>query len=236
MATIMNNSGILFDDQTTQASRSDYVMRKYTSPATWDKPTALKSVKVTMVSGGGSGAAYAGTAQYQQGTGGGSGAYAVGYFPAPAITAPLTVTAGAGGAAKVAPDGTSSPGNAGGTSSFGSLMSVTGGSGGITQPAAASPGSGVQPGAAGGSGTNSASVLAVSGITSSVASQTGSPGADAALRYGIGGIYGIITTAATAGTGFGSGGGAQVNESRFPNGAMTSGAGAPGFVIVEEFY
>jgi hypothetical protein len=44
MATIMNNSGILFDDNTTQTSRSDYVMRVYTSPATWNKPTALKSV------------------------------------------------------------------------------------------------------------------------------------------------------------------------------------------------
>jgi len=235
MATSMNNSGILFSDNTTQASRSDYVMRKYTSPATWDKPTALKSVKVTMVSGGGSGACYGGTAQFQQASGGGGGAYAVGYFPAPAITAPLTVTVGTGGAAKVVAYGASVPGNAGGASSFGPLMTVTGGSGGNTQPAAASPGAGPQPGGAGGAGTNSASVLALSGIAAPLAAGTASPGGDAALRYGVGGLYGIGTILSYAGTGFGGGGGGHVSTGS-PQAPIASGAGTDGFVIVEEFY
>jgi len=246
MATIMNNSGIQFDDNTTQASRSDYVMRVYTSPATWDKPTALKSVKVTTLAGGGSGGAWGGPGGGGAG-GGAGGGYATGYFPAPAIIAPLTVTVGAGAARTLAVPTSYSNGNAGGTSSFGTLMSVTGGAGG-----AAGPGT-LPAGAAGGSGTTSASVLAVAGQSAAAGFNTFSPGADGALRYGFGGVgragAGGINGPGPAGdaapgTGYGSGGGGHSGPQSFfptPFAAQTvwpstSGAGTPGFVIVEEFY
>lgn len=242
----MNNSGILFSDSTTQASRSDYVMRVYTSPATWALPNNLKSVKVTMLSGGGSGGAVGGATTVGGAGGGGGGGYAVGYFPAPAITAPLTVTVGAGGTPVTVTGDAISYGVTGGASSFGSLMTVTGGAGGAVGNY--SPGQQTPPAdprlqrAAGGSGTTSPSVLAVPGQAAAGGFTSYSPGGDSALRYGFGGNGGPGDAAAfwAAPTflaqGYGAGsGGAYPGRGTTP--ALSKSEGAkPGFVIVEEFY
>jgi hypothetical protein len=96
----------------------------FTSPGTWTKPASATQVRVTVVGGGGS-------AYIQNGGYGGLGVSA--NVP---VSSPVAVTVGAGAAAQ--PGGAVVPG---GTSSFGSAVSATGGTGGGGSPGTASPGS-----------------------------------------------------------------------------------------------
>ena len=77
----------------------------FTAPGTWTKPASATQVRVTVV-GGGSGGSPA--------TNGGAGGLAVAIVP---VSAPVSVTVGAGGAFN----------STGGTSSFGPAVSATGG-------------------------------------------------------------------------------------------------------------
>jgi len=52
-----DSTTFLRGDQTWSEGGGDYIMRVYTGPATWTKPTGLKAVKVTVVGGGGNGGA-----------------------------------------------------------------------------------------------------------------------------------------------------------------------------------
>jgi hypothetical protein len=81
--------------------------------STWVKPQGVSMVKVTVIGGGAGGS---------NGSGG-FGGYAVAEVP---VTGDVTVTVGAGGAGK---PGGGVPGDAGGTSSFGTAVSATGGAG-----------------------------------------------------------------------------------------------------------
>lgn len=100
----------------------------FTSSGTFTVPAGVSLIKVTVVGGGGGGGGGYQASNYSNaggGTGGGGGV-AVGYVSVtPGST--HTVTIGAGGA------GTNSwsNGSAGGTSSFGSVLSATGGGGGL---------------------------------------------------------------------------------------------------------
>ncbi|NBP16958.1 hypothetical protein EBU95_21690, partial [bacterium] len=64
MAVTANGTHLLFNDGSTQstaaAAGGNYVLKQYTSPATWTKPANLKSVKVTVVGAGGNGGSYPG--------------------------------------------------------------------------------------------------------------------------------------------------------------------------------
>ncbi len=56
MPSSLNGTGVTFNDGTTQstaATASNYILRTYSSPATWTKPAGLKAVKVTVIGGGG---------------------------------------------------------------------------------------------------------------------------------------------------------------------------------------
>jgi len=190
----------------------NYALRAYASPNTWSKPAGLQAVKVTVVGAGGSGGNSSATPGGSAGAGGNGagGGVSVAYISAPSIPGPVSVTAG------------------GGTNSFGAFCSAT----------------------AGGAGTNG-STLNVSGAPSSSAGsgsggtfnipgqQGGAPGiSGGGSLYGFGGRHGNFNGANTpgsAGTGYGSGGGGGGGNTPAGN-TKPGGAGAPGIVVVEEFY
>lgn len=146
-----------------------YILNQYVAPATWTKPTGLKSVKVTIVGAGGTASASAGTSA--GGGGGGAGGTAIYYASAPSIPGPVAVTAGPG------------------TNSFGALASATAGSsGGPATPSSAGAGgaggsgSGGTVNVTGGTGTPGLSPFTGTNNGRGGASSMGGPGA-----YGSGG-------------------------------------------------
>ena len=202
----------------------------YSSPATWTKPGTVKSVRVTICAGGGGGI---GVNNGSGSAGGGGGAAGYGYFPAPSIPGPTAVTVGAAGTAGSAPGaGTQGSGGTGGTSSFGALISATGGAGGTAAPVVGNSGP-----AAGGTITSGPTVLGVNGGASpyyvAPSSTSGAGGPSMFGSGGIGRLTGVATNPGNPGVGYGSGGSGAAN----PNaGNAPGGAGTAGFVVVEEFY
>jgi len=202
------------------AGGGDYVMNSYLSPNTWTKPGTLKAIKVTVVGAGGTGgtvAAFSNPVPTTGVTGGGGGGGAtILYLDAPAIPGPVSVTAGAG------------------TNSFGAFCSATAGANAGTAPG---PASNVQQGATGGSGSggsfNMVGGAGVPGIAGSFQGIFGGLGGSSI--FGGGGFGGIRPfSAGSAGGNYGGGGGGAVRVGNNP--AANGGTGAPGIVIVEEFY
>lgn len=107
-------------------------VQTFTASGTWTKPSGASRTLVMLWAGGGSGGRGS-----TAGCGGGGGGFVMGWFAAGTLGATETVTIGAGGAAKTA----NGSGNAGGNSTFGSLLTSYGGGGGET---------GVEPGGGGG--------------------------------------------------------------------------------------
>jgi hypothetical protein len=139
--TLVSGSNIKTVNGSTVLGSGDLLLEKfvrteYTSPAVYDPPAGLKQIKVIVVGGGGGGGGARsnppGTWRY--GGGGAGGGTGIIYIPAPSIPGPVTVTVGAGGAGGPAPtsNNTITAGVTGGTSSFGSFISATGGQGAIT--------------------------------------------------------------------------------------------------------
>jgi hypothetical protein len=233
MPTSLLSTGVQFPDNSVQGVSSNYILRAYTSPATWTKPTGLKAVEVTVVGGGGAGR----PTEAFGASGGGGGGTSILYLPAPSVPGPISVTVGAGGSGPTA--------TAGGTSSFGPLASATGGAASVAAPAPP-PSPGIGPGGAGGAGSGGTvnipggqghpNILISVGI--------GSPafipgnGGDSLLGYGgkyqpnlqVDGTNGLLY-----GGGGSSGRGRTPTQPPFP-GTVAGGNGAAGIVIVEEFY
>lgn len=190
-----------------------YDLERYVAPATWIKPTGLKAVKVTVVGAGGAG----GPSPSGHSGGGGSGGAAILVIPAPSIPGPVAVTAGPG------------------TNSFGAFCSATAGGVGGT-----GAGASVTPGGAGGLGIGgSINIDGGRGDPAIVAAGPYIPvtGAGAPSILGNGGTMqagpGSGVLPAIPGTGYGSGG---AGVSRSPLTIPPASTGAPGIVIVEEFY
>lgn len=179
--------------------------QQFTASGTFTVPTGVTSISVDMSGGGGSGG-YGGDGSGQNGGGGGGGAGAVSAIQ-------LSVTPGASYAITVGAGASWSGGNgsAGGSTNFGSLLSVGGGGGGFQATAGGAGGSAGGPG-------GSPGISAVSG------SSTGGAGGNS--LFGTGGFGGPRTSVAGNGTGYGSGGGGGGGNGWSP------GAGAPGFVRV----
>jgi hypothetical protein len=190
-----------------------YNLEQYVAPATWTKPANLKAIKVTVVGGGGNSGAgnFLFPASTRTGGSGGGGGAAIEFIPAPSITSPtpgpVTVSITAGP----------------GTNSFGAFCSATAGGNG-TNATAPTPGtSGV-----GGSG---------SGGDINVTGQAGfnSPTIQLGGASGLGFGQNRIPTGGPVGVaGLDFGGGAVGGSGPAPTSPGASGA--PGIVIVEEFY
>lgn len=185
-------------------------VQSYVAPATWSKPATLIGIKVTVVGAGGNSASSPAATANAMGGGGGGGT-AIEWIPAPSIPGPVAVTAGSG------------------TNSFGAFCSATAGGAGGT-PVAASGGTG---------GAGSGGTLNFPGSGGNPAAGTtgsgGSGGNSIFGNGGAGGNQGISGSAGAAGGNYGGGGGGYGGSSTTPI-AKPASAGAPGIVIVEEFY
>jgi hypothetical protein len=240
MTTALNSVGTIFPDDTVQSSAWTGVRAQvFTSSGTFTVPSGITAVKVTVIGGGGAGATIP---RYYVGSGGGAGGTAIRYITGLTPNMSITVTVGA----------------AGGTSSFGSYCSATGGSAGTYD----SGGSGVPwPGGAGGVGSGgtinitggaggytvilnvptgpcSVAGFVMSGSGGGSSGQAGtigignsySPGGAGRIS-GMGGYGLYLNSTGVAATGYGNGGGGAYSISSSVG--LSGGAGSPGIVIVE---
>jgi hypothetical protein len=199
----------------------DYIATKFVSPSPWTKPALAKAIRVTVMGGGGNGGPVPATpiGGASSGGGGGGGA-AVSYFDAPAIPgSALTITAGAG------------------TNSFDVFLSVTGGGNATVTSAPTTPGAG------GAASTGTGNLFSFSGTPGTNGSLlTSGAGGNAAFYGWFGAASATRPAPATGGVNgnpapgqHGAGGSGAIKTSPSP-GAFTGGTGAPGFVLIEEFY
>ncbi|KAH0438436.1 glycine-rich domain-containing protein [Paraburkholderia fungorum] len=206
-----------------------------TGATTFTAASLTTSVDVELVGGGGAGGGSGATAagQASDSVGGFGGGYArkriLSGFSG------QTVTVGLGGTAPAA--GANNGGN-GGTSSFGAIVSATGGSGGLgfsataSFPAYANPPTSTPPGAGTGGDINGVGGLpTVALLGTSVPGQI-VPSAGGSSFLGSGGFT-VVNVAGVAATAPGSGGSGVASSASA--GALAGGAGAAGIVIVREY-
>lgn len=207
--------------------------RVFTATQIYTPTPGTKSVNVTVIGGGGAGGgAIAGTGanQCSAGCGGGAGGFAL-----KRITsgfAGVTITVGAGGAGTPGIAGT-----AGGSSSFGGLLSATGGAGGIAGGVGGSNTASFNGSAAGGQGfsgdVNGKGGMGVGGFYAPV--PIGGQGGSSFFGGGAGIVSGQSGGQNAANTSPGAGGGGGSLPAGIASGDATGGAGAVGAVIVEEY-
>lgn len=190
------------------------IVRSYVvagSPHTWSKPAGLKYVVVEVQGGGQAGD---GTTGDSYADGGAAGGYSRKLIGASSLGTTETVTVGVAGAAS---DYTT--GGAGGNSSFGTHATANGG-------------------ASGTGGTAASGDINIQGESGSIGTSNGGTaggyltGGGGNSKFGSGGRP-VESGTGNAGTGYGSGGsGGSSTTSTDASG----GAGAPGIVIVTEYY
>lgn len=191
------------------------VVRVYTAGATWTKPSGIKYALIRVqAAGGGGGGTTANTSSFAGG--GGAGSYGERTVAAASLGATETVTINAAGLGF-----SSANGSAGGTASFGALVTCNGGAGGLKGTGASANG--------GAGGTAGA------GGDINLAGQAGGAGGGSSGTGGqseIGGAGGASVTTGTGNTApnyGGGGGGSAITTS-------AGGDGGPGIVIVTEYY
>lgn len=128
MAVSLNSTGITFPDATTQTTAAGGAVniqaQLFTSSSNWTAPTGVNRAIVWCVGGGGAGARY--NDSCYSGLNGGNGGFVQAFVTvSPGTNYVVTIGAGGNGSANAA------NGSAGGTSSFGNLLSATGGAGGV---------------------------------------------------------------------------------------------------------
>lgn len=208
-------------------------VRAITSTQVYNPTAGTKSPLVLLCSGGGGGggAAITSSAQIAFGTGGAAGNWAIGRFTS--SFAGVTVTIGAGGIGVAG-----SAGGTGGTTSFGPLMSITGGRGG-NQLGPTSPN--VTAGQSNNAVSGSGYLIAFQGqsggagfiINANPSGVIGYSGVGASGPFGDGGGAVNSTSDGPGARGFGAGGaGAFAAPSNAT--ARQGGAGSPGFALILE--
>jgi hypothetical protein len=170
----------------------------FEASGTWTNPGGLASVTVTVIGGGGGGAGGSGESSNgfpRSGGGGGGGGISEAMFAADALPSSVAVTVGEGGPGGAGGFDTAEggdfvvgePGGAGGVSSFGALLTASGGAGG-------GPGNNNIEGGAGGAGTIEVGGDGGNGAPSNVSDNPGDPG-ESTTRAGAGGAGGGTTRA-----------------------------------------
>jgi hypothetical protein len=201
-------SGLTFTGGTlglSPAATSQFRSQLFTSSGTWTAPSGVTQIRVTVIGGGGGGGSY-NTGGGFDGGAGGYGGIAVGTYTVTPGTS-YTVTVGTGGAGGA---GANSVGSGGATSSFSSLISATGGGGGLTDGTLGANGSG-----SGGTLRNGSITFVNPGIFTGV------------VRGGGAGTAAVAFSASgTPGAGYGGGGG-------FCTSALSGAGGTGGIVYVE---
>lgn len=204
------------------------------SPHTWTKPTGLKFVVVEVQGGGGGGGGTPATSAstWSAGGGGGGGAYARKKILAGDLGATETVTVGAGGASN---SGTS--GGSGGNSSFGAHCTANGGAGGATGTAPSTQGCVVNGGAGSSSGSGDLVMPGGDGnwgFTQTGNNNVGGGGHGGNSYLGASRNGNAANTSGQTGRNYGGGGSGSARAGSQP--ATGGGAGAPGIVIVHEYF
>jgi len=217
LGNVLTSNGTTWVSQASSGGTP--VVTIYSAPATWTKSPTLKAVKVFMVAAGGSGGSGTTNPALSSilGGPGGNGGILQGFAQASAIPGPLSITVGSSnaGGTNGTPGTPSNPGVTGGTSSFGTVFSTTGGGAGTGQ-------SGPTPGVAGAPGGSY--TITTTPTTSSL--ELTSPTATPVQAYGVRGLTGPTTKNAS---GYGMGGAGTA-------GPAPGGSSSGGFMIVEEFY
>ncbi|WP_243061127.1 hypothetical protein [Nocardioides sp. SR21] len=236
-----------YDDNTDTWGRQwEGAVATYDSSVTWTKPTGPAMFLVEVWSGGGGGANPGSTGAAG---GGGGGGYRARWFRTADLGATESITIGVGGAGGIISGTSPTNGSAGGTTSFGSHISVTGGKGGA--------GTGVNTTVSGGDGGGVSGGKGGQGATSALAGSStwggggggsgrndgshipgnsecgGGGGGSQAVSGGLSGLGGAggaagIGVAGAAGTVPGGGGGASGANA-------VAGAGANGRVRITSY-
>lgn len=192
----------------------------FTANGTWTRPGGVTKVIIELLgAGGGGGGPDSGGPNYIS-AGGGGGGYGKRFLDVSAISS-ATVTIGSGGAAGAA----DTSGSAGGTTSFGTYISCTGGSGGLKRTAASD-----NVGTNGGIVT-SGTVNGYGNFGGGTETASAQRGAGANSIYGQGGSGSAGSSAATAALGYGAGGGGGVQLGS----QYAASAGTQGIILVWEY-
>jgi hypothetical protein len=212
-----------------------YTVQIFTSGGTYTPTTGMKFCRVRLVGGGGGTAGSPATSAVQASfsSGGGAGGYAESILSAATVGASQTITIGAGGTA-----GTNAPtnGGTGGTTSFGAILSATGGVGTTQQSALANTTISFAIGGAGGSGSGG-NVLNIVGSNGGYgfilgANVAGGMGGASLLGGSINNLGNGSPAAGQSGISYGSGGSGSASTN---SAGQAGGAGSSGIVIIEEF-
>ncbi len=203
-----------------------YKRQLFTSDGTWPVPDKIQGDPlITMIGGGGSGSSAVSC------SGGNGGQYVVRSPVDVSSLSSVSVVVGAGGAS-VNGGGTDTPGNPGAASSFGALLSVSGGVGGATNRSPQSNGNGTL----GSSGDPNSpfegqSTVGIFGGAGGISFDgNGGPGGGGLVideASPCGGDVAAVGHQASGGKGYGAGGASTASNS------SDSGSGAPGAVLVE---
>ena len=197
----------------------------FTSSGTWIRPPGAKSANAIVISGGGGGGAgrkgATGTVSFGGG-GGGGGSLSERNLSADLLGSTETVTVGAGGiggASQTSNSSNGANGTAGGNSSFGNLIVVSGGGGGL--------GGTATTGTAGASSNARAMFQGGNGGSGSNGSSTGTGGGNVTVGAGGGGGGAGVTAIPTANSGglAGTCFGAFLTGGNAPGGAIGANGG-----------
>lgn len=192
----------------------------FTTSGTYSKPAGVSVILVLAVGAGGSGGAHCRVTSNGHATGGSGGATVLGLYPAYLVPSSVTVTVGQGGASRSVSNNSGTAGLVGGTSSFGTLLSASGGKGGTAAETS-------QAAVTGGAGPVSQffKVTATTQGGSSAASRAAAPNSDGPSGGGGAGSDTTTTRAGGASKYFGDGG---LGRSSTGDGGAGGNGNAPG--------